>query len=219
MKKRELAPTLPKKELEHSEELLRVWIRAGMPCLTINLDLFSDATTSYGMLLGNITQHQANALAEGKKNKQKVIFNVMRTEIRRILQGPIGWPLGPYRKYTVESGAGLPIPPFAANDDNAFEVVRAWLCGPVAGGELQVSLLPAPDAMTAAEFCVTLMRLIAREIHKKTGADETATLETLKKAFSDELEMKSDITGGMMGEADQTADDGLLSKLLKKLGW
>jgi hypothetical protein len=219
MSKRELAPPLPKEQLENSAELLRVWILAGVPCLTINADLFSNATSGYGILLGNIAQHQANAIASGNRKQQKLLFEFMREEIRRVLEGPIDWQLSPYRNYKVESGPELPVPPIAANDDHAFEVVRAWLCGEEADRDVKVALMPLPDAKAASEFCVTLMRLIAREIHKKSGTDETATLETLKKAFDDELDMESEVTGGIPSDAEQTTSDGILSKILRKLGW
>jgi hypothetical protein len=83
----------------------------------------------------------------------------------------------------------LPIPPEAANDPQAFEMMRAW----AAGGRQHVSLMGPHyrDPAVWGVFLADLVRHIARSHHLNYGDDLSKTTRAIRAAY--EAEMK-DVT-------------------------
>ena len=198
MTSNELKPPVNLIDFLSSWELLRVWIlNNGMPSVTTT-DIMGPKV--YGYVLKNFLHHSANAIAKGETSEANRLFEIMKSKFSEFLNEEIDWPLSEYKPYDAKTlmSKSLPIPPLATKDKESIEVARVWIKGAGKSNDLFISLCPSDDTDEVAEISITILRLVVRDLHYRTGRAEAELFEEIKTEMLDLISMDSNSIEGEM---------------------
>ncbi len=93
----------------------------------------------------------------------------------------------------------LPVPPGIAGDDDAREMVRAWVAHQGLHCTLNLGQWGEREAIGWGVLLSDVARHVANALHEQSGVDPQAVLEQLREVFNDELdEPTAEADGGFV---------------------
>ncbi len=82
----------------------------------------------------------------------------------------------------------LPVPPGVAGDDNAREMIRAWIAHEGLHCTLDLSQWGGQEAIGWGVLLSDVARHVANAMHEQSGIAPEDVLEQIRKVFNDELD-------------------------------